>query len=78
VDFFKRKRKEYEHHLPPPPPPELVEKVQAVSDTAEIQLETAAARESDIEDRSAKSGKIKRDNALGPRFWQAVGEHRGT
>lgn len=75
MDFFNRKRREErETHVPPPPPPELEERIREVEITAELQRSEAQAREPDIEKRSQRSTRIKRDNALGPRFWQAVGE----
>lgn len=71
-------RRKTRHRLPPPPSPELVEKVREVETTAELQLETAESREEEIDRRTDRVRAIRRENALGPRFWQAVGEHRGT
>jgi hypothetical protein len=73
VASLRRNRRAY--RPPPPPPAALVEEIREVEETAEIQLETARAREPEIEDRSRKLDRIKRDNALGPRFWRAVGGH---
>lgn len=63
---------------PPPPPPELIETVREVEVTAEVQLDRAQARDEDVNGRHERSKRIQRENALGPRFWQALGEHRGT
>ena len=71
VSFRRRKRRAY--RPPPPPPAELAEVVREVEITAETQLQQAQAREPEIERRTRKIERIKRDNALGPRFWRAVG-----
>jgi hypothetical protein len=73
VGFFRRKKK---HYSAPPPSDELKSEVADAASTAEIQLTEARALEKEVDDRHAKVEKIKRDNALGPRFWAAVGERR--
>lgn len=40
------------------------------------QLREVESRDEEIEDGRARLLEIKRDNALGPRFWAAVGERR--
>lgn len=66
-----RKRRGY--RPPPPPPAEVVEAVSEAEVTAELQLNHAKSREPEIAARSRKIDKMRRDNALGPRFWRAVG-----
>lgn len=79
MGFFNRKKKGRDGYRPPPPPSlELVEAVREVEITAETQLEVARTREPQIEKQAEHSERIRRDNALGPRFWQAVGERRQT
>jgi hypothetical protein len=72
VGIFRRKRKDHERYSPPPPEPidpSLVE-------SATAELAAVSERDSEIEERRAKLLKIQKDNALGPRFWAAVGERR--
>lgn len=74
--FFKRRRESY--RPPPPPPPELVESVREVEITAEVQLDEAHARDSEVEEHVKRTREIRRKNALGMRFWEAAGERRST
>lgn len=76
--FWNRKKKKKGYRLPPPPPAELVEAIRETEITASRQLSEAEARELDIDARHDRLAKIDRENALGPRFWRAVGENRGT
>ncbi len=71
MGFFSHKRRQY--RPPPPPPEDLVETVREVEITAERQLQQAEEREPEIDRRHRKLEAIRRDNALGPRFWRAVG-----
>ncbi len=75
--FLRRKRKE-RYTAPPPPPAELEEKVREVETTAEHQLNEARERDPEVERRHERTRRISRENALGQKFWQAVGEHRGS
>jgi hypothetical protein len=77
VGFLSRKREET-YTPPPPPSEELVEAVREVEETAEHQLDRAKQRDEEVNRHHARSGKIKKENKLGQRFWQAVGETRGT
>ena len=70
----RRNRKTY--RVPDPPDDSLRETVRDHEETAEKQLSHAQAREDVIDAKRAKLLQIRRDNALGPRFWEAVGEHR--
>ncbi len=73
-----RRKKRDAYHAPPPPSEEIREAVADVAVTAEIQLEKAESRETVVKQSSAHLHKIRTENALGPRFWQAAGTHRST
>jgi hypothetical protein len=72
VGFLRRKRETY--RPPDPPSPEIEAAVDDASITAERQLTTAMQREPEVKRRHDRLTKIQRENSLGPRFWQAVGE----
>lgn len=72
MGIFRRKRPEREHFSPPEPEPLDVSMV----DDATAELEAVSDRDEEIEENRARLLKIQRDNALGPRFWAAVGERR--
>lgn len=73
MDIFRRKKREpARKYVPPPPPPPLESNVEQ----ARAEFETAVGRDDEIEENRAKLLEIRRDNALGPRFWAAVGERR--
>jgi hypothetical protein len=74
---FSRRRKET-YRPPPPPPPELVEAIRESEITAETQLDDAHARDNEVEEQTRRTREIRRKNALGMRFWEAVGERRST
>ena len=74
MGFFRRERKEHEYALPPEPP----EIPDSLVDDARAELEATKARDPEIDEERAKLLKIQRDNALGPRFWAAVGGRRIT
>ncbi len=77
MDFFRRKKRKREHYHGPPEPSEEIRR--AVSDaatTAELQLERAESRDEEVSARTERLNKIRRENALGARFWQAAGTPR--
>ncbi len=72
MGIFRRKRLEREHFIPPEPEPIDTSMV----DSATAELEAVSDRDAEIDAYRAKLLRIQRDNALGPRFWAAVGERR--
>lgn len=73
MGIFRRKRQERDTYVPPEPEP--------IDDSmvtdATVEFEAVSERDDEIEEARARLLRIKRDNALGPRFWAAMGE-RGT
>lgn len=74
MGFFHRNRDRETYRTPDPPSPEIEATVQDVTETAELQLDAAKKREPEVIRRHARLLKIQKENALGPRFWQAVSE----
>lgn len=70
MGIFRRRRAERENYVPPEPEP-LDE---SMVDAATAELEVVSERDVEVEEARAKLLKIKKDNALGPRFWAAMGE----
>jgi hypothetical protein len=72
VGFFRNR-----HHRATYVPPEPEEPVsESTVEEAREQLYAISERDSEIDGERAKLLKIQRENALGPRFWAAVGERR--
>ena len=69
MGIFRRKRPERVRYSPPEPEP----LDPRLHETAELELHRVEDRDEEIEQNRAALLKIRRENALGPRFWAAVG-----
>lgn len=72
MGIFRRNQNRRERYTPPEPEP-LDE---SIVEDATAELEAVSSHDDEIEQARARLLKIHRDNALGPRFWAAVGERR--
>lgn len=72
MGIFRRKQHVREHFVPPEPEP----LDPSMMDSATAELEAVTGLDEEVEANRARLLKIHRDNALGPRFWAAVGERR--
>lgn len=72
MGIFRRNRKEREPRTPIPPPPPL----ESTVDDAQAEFDEVSSRDEEIESGRARLLQIRRENALGPRFWAAMGERR--
>jgi hypothetical protein len=72
VGIFRRKRPDRDTYVPPEPEPLN----DSIVEEATAELEAVIAHDEEIDDARARLLKIHRDNALGPRFWAAMGERR--
>jgi hypothetical protein len=67
------KKKHHEFRLPPEPPKAVGRYFEAEIHIAEHRLAQAEERQPEIDERARTMERIHSDNALGPRFWKAVG-----
>lgn len=72
--WFRRRRSD--HPLPPPPCPEVQRKIEQQNREAKKQLHTVKQRDKEVIERAKEVNRIRKENHLGPRFWDAMGLHR--
>lgn len=61
---------------PRPARPEDLERARSEARRAHIQLENARSQDCEIEERAETMERLRRENNIGPKFWDAVSRRR--